>query len=64
MNHFSINSLICSVTPHVFNLQDYVNHMFKRAKSSMEFKFKVYKFLVSVDQLAQSANFDNLLELN
>jgi hypothetical protein len=29
-----------------------------------EFEFKVYKFLHSVDKLAQSANFENLLELN
>jgi hypothetical protein len=29
------------VTPHVFNLQDYVIHMFKRAKSSMKFKSRI-----------------------
>jgi hypothetical protein len=30
----------------------------------LEFEFKVSKFLHSVDKLAQSTNFDNLLELN
>jgi hypothetical protein len=29
------------IVPHVFNLQDYVNHMLKRAKSSMEFKIRL-----------------------
>jgi hypothetical protein len=32
--------------------------------SKSEFEFKVFKFLHSVDKLAQSSNFDNLLELN
>jgi hypothetical protein len=32
--------------------------------SKSEFEFKVYKFLHSVDKLAESANFDNLLKLN
>jgi hypothetical protein len=30
-----------AVTPHIFNLQDYVNHMFERAKSSMELKIRI-----------------------
>jgi hypothetical protein len=30
-----------AITPHIFNLQDYVNHMFERAKSSMELKIRI-----------------------
>jgi hypothetical protein len=32
--------------------------------SKLEFEFKVFKFLRTVDKLAQSVNFENLLEPN
>jgi hypothetical protein len=32
--------------------------------SKSEFEFNVYKFLCSVDKLAQSTNFENVLESN
>jgi hypothetical protein len=60
-----LRSLREYVTPYVSILQGYGNQNLRvQWEIKSGFEFKVFKFLYSVDQLTQSAIFENLLEFN